>query len=114
MNDEAEARKKLSLKLKDDDESLKLVDGMYIKKLSQVPGDQEYPVLEFARNNEIPNYNPKQGYGFYQFTQPEFISYSKLVILQDKVCKHVYWIVLYSPKTEIKWYISACTDHASL
>ena len=73
------------MRLKDDDKSLKLVDDKY-KKLTRVPGDQEYPVLEFTKNIEgIPNYYPKLGYGFYEFTKPEFILHNKQVILMDKV-----------------------------
>ena len=72
---------------KDEDKSLKLVDDKY-KTLTQVPGDRKYPmtILEFAKTIKgVFNYNPGLGYGFYEFTKPELISYDKQVILMDKV-----------------------------
>ena len=70
---------------KDEDKSLTLVDDKH-KTLTQVPGDQEYPIVEFAKTIKgVSNYNPGLGYGFYEFTKPELISYEKQVILMDKV-----------------------------
>ena len=76
-------RRRVSLRFKN--ESLKLVDDKY-KILTRIPADQEYPILEFTKTIEgIPNYYPSLGYGFYQFTKPEYISYDKQVILMDQV-----------------------------
>ena len=47
----------------------------------------------------LANYNPGLGYGFYEFTMPEFISYDKQVILMDKV-----------PSECIKTIQSQCTN----
>ena len=80
-----ERQKTSSLRLRDDDKTLKLVDDKY-KMLIRVPDDREYPVLEFTKTIKgIPDYYPKLGYGFYEFTKPEFISRDKQVILMDKV-----------------------------
>jgi hypothetical protein len=63
---------------------LKIIEQKYIK-LKKVPaGDREYPILEFAKTVEA-NYNPGMGYGFYEFTKPEFITCDKQVILMNKV-----------------------------
>ena len=73
--------------LKEEDKSLKLIDDKY-KTLTLVPSDRKcpIPVLEFAKTiKSIFNYNPGLGYGFYEFTKPELISYDKQVILMDKV-----------------------------
>lgn len=55
-----------------------------------MPSDREYPVLEFAKTmapEGLAHYNPGLGYGFYEFTKPEFILYDKQVIMMDKVSK---------------------------
>ena len=85
---------KASERLMATDESLKLVDEKY-KKLIRVPHDQEYPmcILDFINlklksvSEVLPSskYHPGLGYGFYEFTKPEFISRKKQVILMDKV-----------------------------
>ena len=49
---------------------------------------QEYLILDFTKTIEGITYNPGFGYGFYEFTKPEIISYDKQVILMDKVCTY--------------------------
>ena len=43
-------------------------------------------VIDFVgKHADLEKYSPGLGYGFYEFTKPEFISYDKQVILMDKV-----------------------------
>ena len=80
-------RARTPLKQKETEENLKRVEDKYIK-LKKVPGDREYPVLEFAKTmapEGLAHYNPGLGYGFFEFTKPEFILYDKQVIMMDKV-----------------------------
>jgi hypothetical protein len=85
LGDDSETeRPKASLKRKEAD-NLELIADKCIK-LKKVPGDREYPILEFVKTVKgLANYNPGLGYGFYEFTKPEFILYDKQVILMDKV-----------------------------
>ena len=86
---------KASERLTATDESLKLVDEKY-KKLIRVPDDQEYPILDFTNLKSVSEvlpskkYHPSLGYGFYEFTKPEYISRNKQVILMDKVYHYIY------------------------
>ena len=82
---------KASERLTVTDKSLKLVDDDY-KKLIRVPrpDDQEYyPILDFIKLESVSEvlhgkkYHPSLGYGFYEFTKPEYISRNKQVILMD-------------------------------
>ena len=84
-DDSETERPKTPLKQKETEDNLKLVDHKYIK-LKKVPVGREYPILEFAKTIEgLANYNPGLGYGFCEFTMPEFILYDKEVIMMDKV-----------------------------
>ena len=43
-------------------------------------------VIDLVEEHEdLKKYSPGSGYGFYEFTKPEFISHDKQVILMDKV-----------------------------
>lgn len=86
-----ERQRTSSLRLRNDDKTLKPVDDKYFTKLIRVPDDRVYPILEFTKTIEgIPDYYPRSGYGFYEFTKPEFISHDKQVILMDKVLLSYY------------------------
>ena len=71
---------------KDDDEKLSPIEEKYHVQLERVPLGQEYPILDFVKTKiEGVTYNPRLGYGFYEFTKPELISYDKQVIVMDQV-----------------------------
>ena len=47
-------------------------------------------VIEFRNSHQKLNtYYPAFGYGFFEFTKPEYISYNREVILMDKVYSFV-------------------------
>ena len=55
-------------------------------------------VIEFRNaHQELNTYNPALGYGFFEFTKREYISYNQEVIVMDKVlicaCVHLAWSI---------------------
>ena len=68
----------------DDANDLKPVEEKYYK-LKYVP--EECALLDIAKAIEGVAYAPGLGYGFYEFTKPEYILYNKQVIVMDQVFK---------------------------
>lgn len=54
-------------------------------------------IMEFVgEKSELKTYNPALGYGFFELTKPEYISYNHEVIVMDKVliCPDLYMCTL--------------------
>ena len=63
-------------------DTLKIVGPEYY---TLYPIEEECEILKFVENIKDLSYKSGLGYGFYQFTKPELISYDKQVILMGKV-----------------------------
>ena len=63
-------------------ETLKIVGPEYY---TLYPVSKECEIPKFVETIKGLSYKPGLGYGFYQFTKPELISYDKQVILMGKV-----------------------------
>ena len=46
--------------------------------------------MESFGSHEIPGFTTKRGYGYYEFTEPEYIKPHRNVILKDKVRAKIY------------------------
>lgn len=64
------------------DKSLVIVPDKYYSLHSVTKACE---VIDFVRGIPGLTYSTRLGYGFYEFTKPELISYDKQVILMDKV-----------------------------
>ena len=64
-------------------DTLKIVGQKYY---TLYPVEKECEIPRFVETIEGLSYKSGSGYGFYQFTKPELISYDKQVILMGKVC----------------------------
>lgn len=67
-------------------DTLNIVDQKYY---TLYPVVKECEIPEFVETIEGLSYKSGSGYGFYQFTKPELISYDKQVILMGKVWSFV-------------------------
>ena len=73
-----------------------------------------YPVTKECQLSEFTATIPglrnrwKLGYGFYEFTKPEFISYDKQVILMAKVYRSIYTLMIKNAKLCMRFYMTLC------
>ena len=58
------------------------IDTFY--SIYEVPEDCDDTLLSFGRKH-IPGFRSESGYGYFEFTKPEYLKFNKNVILMNKV-----------------------------
>lgn len=66
-------------------EMIRVIEPFEIFKVPETADEDERKMIKFAKRS-VPYYNPRAGYGYYEFSKPAFVLPERNVMALKRVC----------------------------